>query len=71
MTQGLVADHFTTETCQIRPGDVAVVLAAAGGGGTASGRGAAQIADPLIERGPEVVGPAGRLENRHAALDAR
>src|SRR5258708_5870555 len=37
----------------------------------ASGRSAAQIADPLVERGPEVVGPAGRLENRHAALDAR
>jgi hypothetical protein len=39
--------------------------------GLASGRSAAQIADPLVERGPEVVGPAGRLENRHAALDAR
>src|SRR6266851_9120585 len=39
--------------------------------GLASGRSAAQIPDPLVERGPEVVGPAGRLENRHAALDAR
>ena len=27
--------------------------------GVASGRGAAQVADPLVERGPEVVGPAG------------
>ena len=39
--------------------------------GRASSRSAAQIADPLVKRGPEVVGSASRLENRHAALDAR
>ena len=39
--------------------------------GYASGRGAAQIPDPLVERGLEVIGPARGLENRHAALDAR
>lgn len=71
MTQGLAADHCTTETHQIRPGGVEEVHAAAGGVGFASGRGAAQIPDPLVERGLEVIGPAGRLENRHAALDAR
>src|SRR5215469_5399409 len=39
--------------------------------GRASGRGAPEIANPLVERGPEVVGPTGRLENRNTTLDAR
>src|ERR1700722_17576276 len=63
--------HAALPLCEEKNGLASpLIVGLPGDAPLASARGAAQIADPLVERGPEVVGPAGRLENRHAALDA-
>jgi NADPH2:quinone reductase len=55
MMQGLTANHFTTETYAVQPGDTAVVHAAAGGVG--------QILTQLVKaRGGTVIGLVSREE---------
>ncbi|MEU8513913.1 quinone oxidoreductase [Kitasatospora sp. NPDC048722] len=63
MMQGLTANHFTTESHPIRPGDVAVVHAAAGGVGRL-------LTQMIKARGGSVVGLVSRQEKVAAAEDA-
>jgi NADPH:quinone reductase-like Zn-dependent oxidoreductase len=63
MMQGLTANHFTTETYAIRPGDTAVVHAAAGGVG--------QLLTQMIKaRGGTVIGLVSRPEKAEVAREA-
>jgi NADPH:quinone reductase-like Zn-dependent oxidoreductase len=63
MMQGLTANHFTTETYAVQPGDTAVVHAAAGGVG--------QILTQLVKaRGGTVIGLVSREEKVAAAKEA-
>ncbi|MFJ6699874.1 quinone oxidoreductase family protein [Streptomyces sp. NPDC091272] len=63
LMQGLTANHFTTETYDVRPGDTALVHAAAGGVG--------QLLAQLIRaRGGHVIGIVSRPEKEEAARAA-
>ncbi|MFD8686658.1 quinone oxidoreductase family protein [Streptomyces sp. NPDC059651] len=63
MMQGLTANHFTTETYAVRPGDTAVVHAAAGGVG--------QLLTQMIKaRGGRVIGLVSRAEKAATAEEA-
>jgi NADPH2:quinone reductase len=62
MMQGLTANHFTTETYAIKPGDVAVVHAAAGGVGL-------MLTQMIKARGGRVIGLVSRPE-KVAAVQA-
>jgi NADPH:quinone reductase-like Zn-dependent oxidoreductase len=63
MMQGLTANHFTTETYPVGPGDTAVVHAAAGG----VGRLVTQMAKA---RGARVIGLVSRQEKAAVAAEA-
>jgi NADPH2:quinone reductase len=63
MMQGLTANHFTTETYAIRPGDTAVVHAAAGGVGLL-------LTQMIKARGGDVIGLASREDKVAVAKDA-
>lgn len=63
MMQGLTANHFTTETYAIRPGDTAVVHAAAGGVGS--------VLTQLVKaRGGTVIGLVSREDKVAVAKEA-
>ncbi|MEU9078167.1 quinone oxidoreductase [Kitasatospora sp. NPDC048538] len=63
LLQGLTANHFTTESHPVAPGDVAVVHAAAGGVG--------QLLTQMIKaRGGSVIGLVSREEKAAAAREA-
>jgi NADPH:quinone reductase-like Zn-dependent oxidoreductase len=63
MMQGLTASHFTTETYPIKPGDIAVVHAAAGGVG--------QLLTQMIKaKGGTVIGLVSREEKVAEAREA-
>ncbi|MFI7452701.1 quinone oxidoreductase family protein [Nonomuraea sp. NPDC049714] len=63
MMQGLTANHLTTETYRIRPGDTAVVHAAAGGVGL-------MLTQMIKARGGVVVGLVSREEKVRVAKEA-
>ncbi|MFF0345546.1 quinone oxidoreductase family protein [Kribbella sp. NPDC004875] len=63
LMQGLTANHFTTETYAIRPGDTAVVHAAAGGVGS-------MLTQMIKARGGTVIGLVSRAEKVAAAKQA-
>lgn len=63
MMQGLTANHFTTETYQIKPGDTAVVHAAAGGVGLT-------LTQLIKARGGRVIGLVSREDKITAAKEA-
>lgn len=63
MMQGLTANHFTTETYAIRPGDTALVHAAAGGVGL-------MLTQMIKARGGRVIGLVSREEKATAAAEA-
>ncbi|MFI5585663.1 quinone oxidoreductase family protein [Amycolatopsis sp. NPDC051758] len=63
MMQGLTANHFTTETYAIRPGDTAVVHAAAGGVGAA-------LTQLVKARGGTVIGLVSREDKVPVAKEA-
>lgn len=63
MMQGLTANHFTTETYAVRPGDTAVVHAAAGGVGLL-------LTQMIKARGGRVIGLVSRAEKAAAAEEA-
>ncbi|MEV0701978.1 quinone oxidoreductase [Saccharopolyspora sp. NPDC050389] len=63
MMQGLTANHFTTETYAIRPGDTAVVHAAAGGVGLA-------LTQLIKARGGTVIALVSREEKVPVAEEA-
>ncbi|MGW5368691.1 quinone oxidoreductase family protein [Streptomyces sp. NPDC004009] len=63
MLQGLTANHFTTESYAIKPGDVAVVHAAAGGVGVL-------LTQMIKARGGAVIGLVSRQEKVAVAQEA-
>lgn len=63
MMQGLTASHFTTETYAVRPGDTAVVHAAAGGVGL-------MLTQMVKARGGTVIGLVSREEKAPVAKEA-
>ncbi|WP_427895750.1 quinone oxidoreductase family protein [Kribbella sp. GL6] len=63
LMQGLTANHFTTETYAIRPGDTAVVHAAAGGVGM-------MLTQLIKARGGRVIGLVSREDKVQAAAEA-
>jgi NADPH:quinone reductase-like Zn-dependent oxidoreductase len=63
MMQGLTANHFTTETYAIRPGDTAAVHAAAGGVGLL-------LTQMIKARGGTVIGIVSRAEKVTVAKEA-
>ena len=63
MMQGLTANHFTTETYAIKPGDTAVVHAAAGGVGL-------MLTQLIKARGGDVIGLVSREDKTATAKDA-
>ena len=63
MMQGLTANHFTTETYPIKPGDTAVVHAAAGGVGLT-------LTQLIKARGGRVIGLVSREDKIATATDA-
>ncbi|MFG1706754.1 quinone oxidoreductase family protein [Nonomuraea sp. M3C6] len=63
MMQGLTANHFTTETYPIKPGDTAVVHAAAGGVGL-------MLTQMIKARGGAVIGLVSREEKVAIAKEA-
>ncbi|NUS14314.1 MAG: quinone oxidoreductase [Streptomyces sp.] len=63
MMQGLTANHFTTETYAVRPGDTAVVHAAAGGVGLL-------LTQMVKARGGTVIGLVSREEKVPVAKEA-
>ncbi|HZX08961.1 quinone oxidoreductase [Kribbella sp.] len=63
LMQGLTANHFTTETYAIRPGDIAVVHAAAGGVGM-------MLTQLIKARGGRVIGLVSRAEKVPMAEEA-
>ena len=63
MMQGLTANHFTTETYAIQPGDTAVVHAAAGGVGLL-------LTQMIKARGGTVIGIVSRAEKASIATEA-
>ncbi|WP_269856013.1 quinone oxidoreductase family protein [Streptomyces sp. RPT161] len=63
MMQGLTANHFTTESYSIKPGDVAVVHAAAGGVGLL-------LTQMIKARGGSVIGLVSRQEKVAVAKEA-
>ncbi|MEU5609914.1 quinone oxidoreductase [Streptomyces sparsogenes] len=63
MMQGLTANHFTTETYAIKPGDTAVVHAAAGGVGLL-------LTQMIKARGGRVIGLVSREEKVAVAEEA-
>ncbi|MFE9248899.1 quinone oxidoreductase family protein [Streptomyces sp. NPDC007088] len=63
MMQGLTAHHFTTETYAVRPGDTAVVHAAAGGVGLT-------LTQMIKARGGHVIGLVSREEKVAVAEEA-
>jgi NADPH:quinone reductase len=63
MMQGLTANHFTTETYAIRPGDIAVVHAASGGVGL-------MLTQMIKARGGTVIGLVSRGEKVAVAKEA-
>jgi NADPH:quinone reductase-like Zn-dependent oxidoreductase len=63
MMQGLTANHFTTETYAVRPGDTAVVHAAAGGVGL-------MLTQMVKARGGTVIGLVSREEKAAVAKEA-
>lgn len=63
MMQGLTANHFTTETYAVRPGDTAVVHAAAGGVGL-------MLTQMIKARGGNVIGLVSREEKVAVAQEA-
>ncbi|MEW2175918.1 quinone oxidoreductase [Streptomyces sp. NPDC005406] len=63
MMQGLTANHFTTETYAVRPGDTAVVHAAAGGVGL-------MLTQMIKARGGRVIGLVSRADKAAAAEEA-
>ncbi|WP_433557096.1 quinone oxidoreductase family protein [Pseudonocardia xinjiangensis] len=63
MMQGLTANHFTTEVHAIRPGDTAVVHAAAGGVGLL-------LTQMITARGGRVIGVVSREEKVGVAREA-
>jgi NADPH2:quinone reductase len=63
MMQGLTANHFTTETHPIAPGDIAVVHAAAGGVGL-------MVTQLVRARGGSVIGLVSREEKVAIAKEA-
>jgi len=63
MMQGLTANHFTTETYAIKPGDTAVVHAAAGGVGL-------MLTQLIKARGGSVIGLVSRPDKIAMAKDA-
>ncbi|NEC65367.1 quinone oxidoreductase [Streptomyces sp. SID9727] len=63
MMQGLTANHFTTETYAVGPGDTAVVHAAAGGVGL-------MLTQMIKARGGRVIGLVSRPEKAAVAAEA-
>jgi NADPH2:quinone reductase len=63
MLQGLTANHFTTETYAIRPGDFALVHSAAGGVGL-------MLTQMIKARGGKVIGRVSRPEKAAVAKAA-
>jgi RNA polymerase sigma-70 factor (ECF subfamily) len=63
MMQGLTANHFTTETYAVKPGDTAVVHAAAGGVGL-------MLTQMIKARGGIVIGLVSREEKTAIAKEA-
>ncbi|MFE4369111.1 quinone oxidoreductase family protein [Streptomyces sp. NPDC056835] len=63
MMQGLTANHVTTETYAVKPGDVAVVHAAAGGVGL-------MVTQMVKARGGTVIGLVSRAEKVPVAQEA-
>lgn len=63
MMQGLTANHFTTETYAVKPGDTAVVHAAAGGVGL-------MLTQMIKARGGRVIGLVSREEKAAIAEEA-
>jgi NADPH2:quinone reductase len=63
MMQGLTANHFTTETYAVKPGDTAVVHAAAGGVGL-------MLTQMIKARGGTVIGLVSRAEKVPVAKEA-
>ncbi|WP_031516423.1 quinone oxidoreductase family protein [Streptomyces sp. NRRL F-5123] len=63
MMQGLTASHFTTETYAVRPGDTAVVHAAAGGVGRL-------LTQMVKARGGTVIGVVSREDKAPVAQEA-
>jgi NADPH2:quinone reductase len=63
MMQGLTANHFTTETYAVKPDDIAVVHAAAGGVGT-------MLTQMIKARGGSVIGLVSREEKVPVAKEA-